>query len=130
MDLDEQDALFANEAFYLAFSQKDVDAMESLWATTQPLVCVHPGWERLTDRDEIIASWQQILRNPRQPGMDFHHAVASSYGSLVLITCYEQLPGGICLATNGFVAEQGAARMVLHHSGACAHPPDGIRLPE
>ncbi len=123
--MDEQSALFTNEAFYLAFTQKDVDAMDALWASSQPLVCVHPGWEALTDRQEILASWQQILRNPRQPGMDFHHAVAHSYADLVLVTCYEQLPGSVCVATNGFVEEAGVVKMVLHHSGACAHPPDG-----
>ncbi len=123
--MDEQSALFANEAFYLAFTQKDLSAMDALWASEHPLICVHPGWEVLTDRQEILSSWQQILRNPRQPGMDFHNAVANVLGGVVLVTCYEQLPGGVCVATNGFVEEAGDVRMVLHHSGACAHPPEG-----
>ena len=97
--------------------------MEGLWSQRLPLVCVHPGWRLLTDRDEIMDSWRQILGNPEQPGMDFQAAQRFSYGDVTLVTCYEELPGGVCLATNGFVAEEGGLRMVLHHSGVCASPP-------
>ena len=124
--MDEQRTLFANEAFYLAFTQKDVPAMERLWAQHHPLVCVHPGWEALCDRDEIIASWQQILRNPRQPGMDFLNPMVHAYPGMSVVVCYEKLPGGVCVATNGFVEEGGEIRLVLHHAGACAHPPDDV----
>jgi hypothetical protein len=124
--MDAQNALFANEAFYLAFTRKDVDAMDTLWARERPLVCVHPGWALLTSRADIMDSWQRILENPNQPGMDFHDPLAHDHGSLVLVTCYEQLPGSVCLATNGFVKEGDALRMVLHHSGMCAQPPPGM----
>lgn len=115
-----QQALFTNEAFYLAFSQKDPDAMDALWSAQAPLVCVHPGWRRLTDREQIMASWRLILENPDQPGMDFLEPEVHAYPSMTLVTCYEQLPTGVCLATNGFVFEGADCRMVLHHSGACA----------
>ena len=116
-----QQVLFANEAFYLAFSQKDPLAMDALWSREAPLVCVHPGWRRLVDRGEIMASWQRILENPDQPGMDFLEPEVHEYGPMTLVTCYEQLPSGVCLATNGFVPEADGYRMVLHHSGACAY---------
>ena len=118
-----QQVLFSNEAFYLAFSQKDATSMDALWSRRHPLVCVHPGWRRLTDRGEIMESWQRILAHPDQPGMDFLEPVVHAYAGLALVTCYEQLPGGVCLATNGFVFEEEGCRMVLHHSGACAHSP-------
>jgi len=118
----EQQVLFSNEAFYLAFSQKDVAAMEAIWSRTAPLVCVHPGWRRLTERNAILESWRRILQNPDQPGMDFLEPVVHDHGAVVLVTCYEVLPGGVCLATNGFVYEGDRWQMVLHHSGACAQP--------
>ena len=43
--------------------------------------------------------------------------------AIALVTCYEELPGGVCLATNGFVEEDGQLRMVMHHSGVCGNPP-------
>lgn len=126
--MDAQNALFANEAFYLAFTRKDPEAMDTLWARTQSLVCVHPGWALLTSRRDIMDSWRRILANPDQPGMDFHDPKPHLHGAMILVTCYEQLPGSICLATNGFVEEDGALRMVLHHSGMCAQPPADIDL--
>jgi len=115
-----EQVLFSNEAFYLAFSQKDVQAMDGIWSRNAPLVCVHPGWQRLTARADIMASWQGILGNPEQPGMDFQEPVVHDYGSMQLVTCYEVLPAGVCMASNGFVLEGDVWKMVLHHSGACA----------
>ena len=117
-----QQVLFSNEAFYLAFSGKDIDAMDGLWSRQASLVCVHPGWRRLTDREAILDSWRRILGNPDQPGMDFLQPVVHDLGSTKLVTCYEALPSGVCLATNGFTEEADGWRMVLHHSGACAQP--------
>lgn len=117
--LDSQQALFANEAFYLAFTSKDADAMDALWARDAPLVCVHPGWRLLSSRGDIMESWRNILGNPNQPGMDFHDARAHVHDHVALVTCYEELPGGLCIATNGFVEEAGQLRMVLHHAGVC-----------
>jgi hypothetical protein len=121
--IDAQQALFANEAFCLAFTGKDLNAMDTLWARHVPLVCIHPGWPRLTERAEIMESWRRILENPEQPGMDFYDAACHEYPSMALVTCYEQLASGVCLATNGFVEENGAVRMALHHSGMCGSPP-------
>lgn len=97
--------------------------MDELWSRERPLVCVHPGWALLTSRKEIMDSWRRILGNPDQPGMDFYDAQPQQHGSVTLVTCYEELPGGICLATNGFIEEDEQLRMVLHHSGMCARPP-------
>ena len=116
-------ALFANDTFYLAFAQKDFKAMERLWANAHATVCVHPGWPVITRRDEIVESWRRILTNPEQPGIDFYNATANAVGSLVMVTCYEEMPGSICVATNGFVEEDGEMRLFHHHSGPCANPP-------
>ena len=113
-----QQVLFSNEAFYLAFSQKDVAAMDAMWSRSAPLVCVHPGWRRKA----IMESWRRILENPDQPGMDFLEPEVHDHGAVMLVTCYEALPNGVCLATNGFVYEGERWQMVLHHSGACAEP--------
>ena len=35
--------LFANDAFYLAFANRDYDAMDVIWARDAPVTCIHPG---------------------------------------------------------------------------------------
>lgn len=116
-------ALFANEAFYLAFAQKDAAMMARLWAEEHPAQCIHPGWPAIVGRKDIVASWQRILGNPKQSGVDFYNPTAQLVGNMVMVTCYEQMPGSICVASNGFVLEGDAMRMFHHQSGPCANPP-------
>ncbi len=122
MDREER-ALFANEAFYLAFSEKSVAAMDRLWAKDNPTLCVHPGWPALIERDDIIDKWRLILNNPDQPGIDFYNAIAHCVSDVVYVTCYEQLTGSVCVATNGFIEEDDEFVMFHHHAGPCASPP-------
>ena len=42
---------------------------------------------------------------------------------MVLVTCYEEISGGVCVATNGFVTEDEQIRICLHHAGQCVRPP-------
>ena len=119
----EEQALFANDTFYLAFAQKDFDVMARLWTKQHPVMCIHPGWPVITGRAEVIESWRRILGNPEQPGIDFYNAATLTVHDMVFVTCYEELPGSICVATNGFVSERGGMRMFHHQSGPCANPP-------
>ena len=89
----EEHALFANDTFYMAFAEKDIQAMERLWAADHATFCIHPGWPMIAGRREILASWRRILGNPEQPGIDF------------------------------FIAEHGGMKLFHHHSGPCANPP-------
>ena len=121
--MNDDQALFANDTFYLAFAHRDIETMDRLWAKHCPVICVHPGWPAITERDEIINSWKAILENPEQSGIDFYNTVAHSHQAMVFVTCYEEVPGGICIATNAFVTEDDDIKMCVHHSGQCLLPP-------
>jgi len=116
-------ALFATDAFYLAFANKDAAAMNELWAKEASVCCIHPGWPRLTDRDEIMESWQNILGNPDQRGPTPYDMTATSWGNTVGVTCYEAMSNGVILASKVFVIEAGECRLVLHHGSPCQNPP-------
>ncbi len=126
------EALFANEAFYLAFAESDYAAMSSLWSKREQVICIHPGWPALTDRSTVLQSWQRILANPGQPKVSFYGAAPVPMGAAVAVICYEVLPGSVLTAMNLFVLEDGQPRMVHHQSGPCARPPqldaDIVRL--
>ena len=121
--MDQAHALFAADAFYLAFANKDADAMDALWARRAPVCCVHPGWPRLTDRDEIMASWRSIFDNPQQTGPTAYAMRPLAWGDAVAVSCYEQLEGGVILATKVFVLEDGDCKLVLHQGSPCQNPP-------
>jgi hypothetical protein len=52
--------LFANDAFYLAFANQNFIAMRSIWATQTSVTCIHPGWDVLSDLEEVLDSWEDI----------------------------------------------------------------------
>ncbi len=121
---DQETVLSANEAFYDAFAAADMQAMEAIWAQEADISCLHPGWPRLTGRDEVINSWRGILENPNRPEIECVDATVSIYGDTAIVLCYEVLANGHLLATNIFVREEGAWRMVHHHAGGPVNPPD------
>lgn len=111
--------LFANDAFYNAFGNRDASAMDALWAQRTPVTCIHPGWHALTSRDDVMESWRSILGNPNSPHITCRGAQAVSRGDVGLVVCYEMIGGTVLVASNVFVRE-GDAWMLMHHqAGPC-----------
>jgi ketosteroid isomerase-like protein len=129
----EDAVLAANQAFYDAFAARDVEAMEALWSREGPVACIHPGWNPLLDRDEIMAAWSAILRNPDAPDIRVENAIALILGDTAMVVCHERVGGALLACTNLFRLEQGTWRMVLHHAGPVGEEPlsrdDGAPLP-
>ena len=110
-------ALAANEAFYDAFNQKDASLMDALWADTPDVTCIHPGWNLLQGREAVLESWRNILDNPGQPRIVTGGATASVHGPLAVVVCRELVAGSPLVATNVFVLEDEAWKLLHHHSG-------------
>jgi ketosteroid isomerase-like protein len=117
-DDDEREAvLAANRAFYRAFAERDVDAMDQIWAATGPVVCLHPGQTPLLGRAEIMASWRGILRHPESPKVRCVDEWVMGRPGLAIVVCREILPEGQLMATNSFARHSEGWRMIGHHSG-------------
>jgi hypothetical protein len=114
---DEVDVLAANERFYQAFNQKDPALMDAVWASRHTVTCVHPGWNMLEGREDVLESWHSILRNPNQPRIVSGGATVSFFGDLALVLCRELVAGSPLFATNIFVREDGDWRLLHHQSG-------------
>ena len=122
--MSEVDALlFANEAFYRAFADRDYPAMAAVWAETEPVVCVHPGWDVLAGRDGVLRSWAAILGNPDSPDIRCHEAVAHVLGEVAMVVCYEEIDGQYLIATNVFLREGRIWKMIHHQSGPTSGRP-------
>jgi ketosteroid isomerase-like protein len=109
--------LEANEAFYRAFNHKDMPAMEQVWASSSRVTCVHPGWNVLEGRDDVLESWRRILANPEQPRVVTGGAGVTLSGNTAVVICRELVSGSPLAATNIFVREDGAWKLIHHHSG-------------
>lgn len=114
--------LFANEAFYLAFAGRDLEAMDHVWAARTPVTCIHPGWNLLCGRNEVMASWRAILGAAETVAIRCRDPSANVLGDTAYVTCYESLDRGLLIATNIFAREDGAWKMVHHQAGAAPQP--------
>ena len=114
---DSDAVLAANLEFYRAFTTRDADAMDALWAKRAPVACVHPGWPPLADRDTVMESWRNILSNPQSPRIACYDEQVFLYGDTALVICEEELDGGTLVASNWFVREAGEWRMAHHQAG-------------
>ena len=118
----------ANSAFYQAFLDRDLAAMDRAWALRLPILCIHPGATPLATREQVLASWHDILANPRSPILEHRVESILHFGDVALLTCYEwnkAQPDAMLLATNGFALENGVYKMILHHAG----PVHGVSMP-
>ncbi len=122
----ERDAvLFANEAFYRAFADSDFDTMAQLWASGEPVTCIHPGWPPLTGRDSVIESWRRILANGQAPKVACVQPEAFLLGDAAFVICYEAVDDNALVATNLFRREGRQWKLVHHQAGpAPALPPE------
>jgi hypothetical protein len=113
----EDDVLIANERFYQAFNQKDAALMDEVWAGEHAVTCVHPGWNVLEGREDVLDSWHSILGNPNQPRIVSGGASVTLSGELAIVLCRELVAGSPLVATNIFVQEDGMWRLLHHQSG-------------
>lgn len=116
--------LFANEAFYRAFADRDMVAMEEVWATRAEVVCIHPGWGPLEGREKVMEGWDGILSNPASPNISCRDARAYVRGEMAFVVCYEGIDGQYLIATNVFVHEDGLWRIVHHQAGPTSDAPE------
>lgn len=108
--------LSANLEFYRAFNDRDYRAMETLWAKTAPVLCIHPGWTAIAGRDHVVQSWRAILANPQAPQVMVHDDRAFLYGDVAIVQCEEELDAGHLAATNMFVREAETWKMIHHQA--------------
>ncbi|HRJ61551.1 MAG TPA: nuclear transport factor 2 family protein [Azospirillaceae bacterium] len=116
-----EDILAANKAFYKAFADRDLAAMEALWAKNHPVSCVHPGWPPLMGRDAVMASWRDVLSASEPMEIRVQDIGVQGFGDTALVLCGEILNSQAALsAANLFVREDGKWRIAFHQSGRIA----------
>jgi ketosteroid isomerase-like protein len=129
--------LAANQAYYDAFEALDFERMARVWSEEAPLSCVHPAWELIEGRAEVLASWRRIFASTssiRFGLRDVHVYVAGETAWVVLIEQIETRHGdervaASAQATNVFVREPDGWRLVHHHSAPIRLPAE-LPLPE
>ena len=68
---DRDAVLAANEAFYKAFSNRDLKQMTTLWWQGATSLCIHPGSQVLQGWSDIKDSWESIFNYTNSLEIDF-----------------------------------------------------------
>ncbi len=116
---DTASVLFMNDAFYDAFRSQDLETMDRLWSRQAAVACIHPGWQPLAGREEVMESWQGILGGTGGPEVFCLEPQAFVMGQTAFVICYEQIGNGVLVATNIFVKEGDDWLLVHHQAGPC-----------
>ncbi|WP_028465957.1 nuclear transport factor 2 family protein [Nisaea denitrificans] len=113
--------LMRNEAFYTAFTTRDLAAMESLWASEMHVSCIHPGGTPLFGREAVIESWVRILSSPVRSSLECLEPKAHFLSEdLALVVCFERHGNETLTATNIFAFESADWVLIHHQSGPVA----------
>ncbi|MSP89228.1 MAG: DUF4440 domain-containing protein [Alphaproteobacteria bacterium] len=112
--------LAANTTFYRAFAAPDMAAMDELWASSLPVTCVHPGWDTLAGRDQVMESWRGILLGAGPPPIRCCNETAYVHGDLAYVMCHEVIARNQLVAINVFAREDGAWKMIHHQASPMA----------
>ena len=107
--------LDANDAFYRAMRAGDLDTMEALWARGRAVSCTHPSGPTIFGRHAVMASWRRILAG-QPPEIHADEAQAIVTGRSAMVLCRERIGGVELIASNAWVREDGAWRMINHQA--------------
>jgi ketosteroid isomerase-like protein len=120
---DREAVLEANRAFYKAFESLDADEMEQVWLQAPHIICIHPGWRRLSGWGPIMESWERIFDSTFEMKFELLDAEVMMHGDVAIVVVEEGLTqrgyDGVArskvLATNIFEKVGQRWYMVLHH---------------
>ncbi len=83
--------LAANQAFYQAFEQLDIEALSLIWSQKPNVTCIHPGRAALRGWDQVRYSWDQIFRNTKQLEVAVDIVTTEVRGDLAYVVMLENL---------------------------------------
>ena len=113
----------AEEAFYKAFAQCDIDAMMSIWNPVDYISCIHPMGAELAGPDKIRDSWIDVFANAPAISFEITDQRTIQHEKIVIHTVHEHLHMTHqptrevqILATNIYEQTENGWFMILHHA--------------
>lgn len=133
----------AENAFYEALEQADLEGMMAVWSEDEEIVCVHPGGPRLCGQDQVRESWAQIFAGGGRTRVHITQQVSISGMMLAVHSVFENfvLEGAPArdkrpppvVATNVYLRGASGWRMIVHHASPApgqAEPPPAKEAPK
>ena len=113
----------AENAFYEALENSDIEAMMEVWAEDEEIVCVHPGGERLVGYNAVRSSWAQIAASGQKLKIQLGDQSVLSGMMLAVHSLHEhirlqsdQRSTAPVAVTNVYLRTSNGWRMIVHHA--------------
>ncbi len=113
----------AEQAFYRAFQNADLNLMMEVWAERDFVECIHPMADRVQGHAAVMDSWRQIFAGGLRVQLQLSDVHRTHDASLAIHVVYEHLriPGQASdyppvIATNVYQLLESGWFMVLHHA--------------
>jgi len=128
----------AEQRFYEALREADLDKLMSLWAEDDEVVCIHPGGPRMVGWEAVRVAFEAVFSNGPihvQPtNVRRIHTMDSAVHSVVeqvQLRTDEGVRTGYVMATNVYAKTAQGWRLVMHHAspGTPHEPPELVETP-
>ena len=127
---DREQVLEANRAFYQAFESLEIEKMEKMWLQEPRIICIHPGWRRLSGWGPIMNSWERIFESTFEISFELSDVDVMLRGDVAVVVAQENLTQrgydgtmrGVVMSTNVFERVGNRWYLVLHHGSPVAVP--------
>ncbi len=127
---DREQVLEANRAFYQAFESLELEKMESVWLQEPHIVCIHPGWRRLSGWGPIMNSWERIFESTFEINFELSEVDVMLRGDVGVVVVqenltqrdYDGMTRTVVMSTNVFERVGSRWYLVLHHGSPVAAP--------
>ena len=128
---DHEAVIQANRNFYRAFESLEIENMEKVWLKDRQIVCIHPGWRKLSGWGPVMESWERIFAGVFEMKFDIGDVDVIMTGDLAVLVVEENLTqrnydGAMktqVLTTNVFERVGNQWFMVMHHGSPVMEPP-------
>lgn len=122
----------AQDTFYQALAEGDIDTLMSVWVSDESVLCILPSGERLSGLDAIRETHEEIfsrggVRVGWQELQSFETGTVSVHHVLEQFEIEQphELPQSfITYATNVFLRTPQGWQIILHHASQAAHEPE------
>lgn len=114
----------ANERFYRALEELDLEEMERIWLHEPWVRCVHPGWDVLVGWSRVRESLAQIFAGTGWMRVTPTECDIHVFGEVGMVACAENITASrdsdvgvaVAQATNLFRRTPEGWRMFHHHA--------------
>jgi uncharacterized protein (TIGR02246 family) len=125
----------AEDAYYDAIDDRDLEAMMSVWEESDEILCLLPMLPAQRGRDAIRQCWQPFLQGEMQLDIEIQHLSWIEHGDIAIHLIEERVkvPGQAdsqsVYASNVFRKGAEGWRLLMHQNSPTP-PPAGLQMPE